>query len=210
MAANQEQLRRHVAQLRACRLCPGVEGPPVVAPVPCSRIMLLGQAPGPKEREAGRPFVWRAGRSLFRWFATLGVDEETFRKKVYMAAVIRCFPGKLPNRQGDRKPAPAEIANCRGHLERELELLAPQLLLPVGRMAIDLLTPGLRLDDAVGRSFDLARNGLRFTSIPLPHPSGLSRWIQTEQGKALTALALRRIAEHPAWIATFRGEDSLG
>ncbi|MCH7479751.1 MAG: uracil-DNA glycosylase, partial [SAR324 cluster bacterium] len=159
----------------------------------------------PKEREAGRPFVWRAGRTLFRWFAELGVDEETFRKKVYMAAVIRCFPGKLPNRQGDRKPAPAEIANCLGHLERELELLAPQLLLPVGKMAIDLLTPGLRLDDAVGRSFDLARNGLRFTSIPLPHPSGLSRWIQTEQGKALTAQALRRIAEHPAWIATFPG-----
>ena len=57
--------------------------------------MLIGQAPGPREGTFGRPFAWTAGKTMFRWFAeSLGVDEETFRARVYIAAVARCFPAR--------------------------------------------------------------------------------------------------------------------
>ncbi|HME90717.1 MAG TPA: uracil-DNA glycosylase family protein, partial [Myxococcaceae bacterium] len=99
-----------------------------------SRIFLIGQAPGNHEVRLGRPFAWTAGRTLFSWFeSALGVDEETFRRTVYMAAVVRCFPGKAKG-GGDRRPAPDEIDRCRRFLEREVALLRPRLLLPVGTL----------------------------------------------------------------------------
>ena len=69
---------------------PVVHGPPIV-----SRVLLIGQAPGPREGSFGRPFAWTAGKTLFRWFEeATGMNEETFRERIYMAAVVRCFPGK--------------------------------------------------------------------------------------------------------------------
>ena len=70
---------------------PVVVGNPVVSPV-----MLIGQAPGNKEIEVRRPFAWTAGKTLFKWFARIGMEEQAFRDRVYMAAVCRCFPGKNP------------------------------------------------------------------------------------------------------------------
>lgn len=194
---------RHVARLRACRACAGVCGPPVVGAVAGARVFLMGQAPGPREQQQGRPFVWTAGTTLFRWFATIGVDEEAFRERVYMGAVIRCFPGKMADGRGDRRPSPAEIAACRPHFEAEVALLRPQLVLAVGKMAIEALLPGGKLDQLVGRAFPASRGGHGFTCVPLPHPSGLNRWIQSDSGKALTRQALGLIAVHPAWRETF-------
>src|SRR5579864_3495475 len=82
-------------ELDVCRACPKMIGPVVHGAPIASRVMLVGQAPGPREASFGRPFAWTAGRTMFRWFQdTLGVDEETFRSRVYIAAVARCFPGK--------------------------------------------------------------------------------------------------------------------
>ncbi len=208
MANRKPSFESHVTRLRACALCAGVQGPPVVGAVPGARVFLMGQAPGPKEQQAGAPFVWTAGTKLFRWFASIGVEEAQFRERVYIGAVIRCFPGKMANGQGDRRPAPAEIAACRPHFEAELELLRPRLVLAVGRMAIDEFLPAgkpddMKLDNIVGRAFPVARNGHEFTCVPLPHPSGLNRWIQSDSGKALIRQALALIARHPAWTATF-------
>ena len=105
---------------------PVVTGQPVLSPV-----MLIGQAPGDKEGKLGRPFAWTAGKTMFKWFDSIGLDEESFRNRVYMAAVCRCFPGKKP-RGGDRVPAPDEIERCGQWLETEYRLLQPRLLLPVG------------------------------------------------------------------------------
>ncbi len=89
------QLRALHLELDACRECPGVIGPVVHGPPVASRIFLVGQAPGPREARFGRPFAWTAGKTLFGWFeSVLAVDEGTFRRTVYMAAVLRCFPGK--------------------------------------------------------------------------------------------------------------------
>src|SRR5262249_33679773 len=111
------------AELDACRACPQMIGPVVHGPPVASKILLIGQAPGPREGSFGKPFAWTAGRTLFRWFEeALGVGEEELRAKVYFAAVARCFPGKA-NGGGDRKPDADEIARCKGYLARETEIL---------------------------------------------------------------------------------------
>ena len=108
-----------------------VTGNPVYSPV-----MLVGQAPGDKEPVRGRPFAWTAGKTLFQWFQdACGMPEKTFRQRVYMAAVCRCFPGKKPQ-GGDRVPSQEEIAACAHWLQAEMGLLTPRLVIPVGKLAI--------------------------------------------------------------------------
>jgi uracil-DNA glycosylase family 4 len=176
--------------------------PPVVSGGPVlSRVLLVGQAPGDKEPKLGRPFAWTAGKTLFGWFEkTTGLTEAQFRASVYMAAVCRCFPGKKPT-GGDRVPSPEEVANCAVWLREEFEILRPELVLPVGRLAIEQFLPPQKLDAIIGRQFELERAGHRFVCIPLPHPSGASPWHRVEPGKTLLRRALRLIAAHPAFKA---------
>jgi uracil-DNA glycosylase len=176
---------------------PVVVGPPVL-----SRILLVGQAPGEREPALGRPFAWTAGKQLFKWFATLGVDEAEFRKRVYMAATCRCFPGKNPG-GGDRVPSRTEVELCRPWLEREIALLAPQLILPIGRLAMEQFLPAAPLVERIGRTFGVARGRRSVDVLPLPHPSGASTWPRREPGKTLTSTALGLLERHPAWRATF-------
>jgi uracil-DNA glycosylase len=191
-------IEEHVRALRECTRCPDMIGPVVAGTPVASPILLVGQAPGDKEPKLGRPFAWTAGKNLFKWFARLGVDEERFRARVYMAAVCRCFPGKNP-KGGDRVPSDEEIANCRPWMERELELLKPELVIPVGRLAIEQFLPARPLVEQIGRIHEGARGRLRFDVLPLPHPSGASTWYYVEPGKTLTARALTLLGKHPAW-----------
>jgi uracil-DNA glycosylase len=177
---------------------PVVVGPPVV-----SKILLVGQAPGDKEPALGRPFAWTAGKQLFKWFATLGVDEATFRARVYMAATCRCFPGKNP-KGGDRVPSDLEVEQCRPWLEREIELLRPELIVPIGRLAIEQFLPARPLVEQIGKTMTVSRGQRRIDVLPLPHPSGASTWPRTQPGKSLTESALRLLGRHSAWRATFR------
>ena len=195
-------VKEHQAALRRCRRCDGMHRPVVIGPPVVSQILLVGQAPGDKEPALGRPFAWTAGKQLFKWFATLGVREEEFRARVYMAATCRCFPGKNP-RGGDRVPSDDEVANCRPWLEREIELLQPTLLVPIGRLAIEQFLPARPLVEQIGQSFEIARGRRRIDVVPLPHPSGASTWPRSEPGKSLTALALKLLGAHSAWRATF-------
>jgi uracil-DNA glycosylase len=195
-------VREHQAALRACGRCGGMTGPAVVCTPVVSPILLVGQAPGDREPLLGRPFAWTAGKQLFRWLATIGADESSFRDRVYMAAVCRCFPGKNPG-GGDRVPNPDEIRACRPWLERELELLKPELLLPIGRLAIEQFLPPRPLVDQVGKLHRIELAGRGIDVIPLPHPSGASTWPRREPGKALTATALSLLGQHPAFRALF-------
>jgi len=193
-----EALRQHQAQLQACALCPDMQGPPVTGTPAPSPVMLIGQAPGPRERAVGRPFAWTAGNTLFRWFAQLGVPEDVFRRRVYMAAVCRCFPGKRPQ-GGDRVPSRLEIATCSRWLQREQELLRPELILPVGRLAIGQFLEPARLDQLVGHQFRVTFTWGTADLVPLPHPSGASVWHRVEPGKTLLAEALALVAAHRVW-----------
>ncbi len=189
----------HLSLLFACRACPNVLGQPVTGAVEGARVMLVGQAPGPHEREEGKPFAYTAGRRLFGWFAELGVDEGVFRRRVHIAAVIRCFPGRDAKSGGDRVPDREEIARCSTHLDRELALLAPGLVIAVGTLASAQLTGIAQLKDAVGVRHRVTRAGQTFDVVVLPHPSGRSTWLNRTENAALLRQSLRLIAKHPAW-----------
>lgn len=179
-------------------------GPVVMGQAVNSPILSIGQAPGDREGPAGRPFAWTAGKTLFNWFSGIGVDEELYRSRVYMAAVCRCFPGKNP-RGGDRVPSRQEIGNCRYWLEQEFRLLQPRLIIPIGKLAIAQLLPVGKLSNVIGQVHSLELGGRQVDLIPLPHPSGLSTWFKTEPGKTLLAQAMALIAGHPAWRETMSG-----
>ena len=93
-------------------------GPVITCEPVLSKVVLIGQAPGDREGVIGRPFGWTAGKTLFKWFASQGVSEDTFRRSVYIASVCRCFPGKKP-KGGDRVPDRDEIAACRVWMDDE-------------------------------------------------------------------------------------------
>jgi len=199
MPSRQQLLEKHVAQLRACTRCAGMLKPVVSGGPVLSKVMLVGQAPGDKEPLYGKPFAWTAGKTLFRWFEeATGITQTDFRSRVYMAAVCRCFPGKKTT-GGDRVPSDEEIQFCSTWLKQELDILEPELVIPVGKLAILQFLPVTRLDDVIGNTFRVTHSGHAFDLIPLPHPSGASPWHRMEPGKTLLQKALRRIAKHPSF-----------
>jgi uracil-DNA glycosylase len=197
-----KRIEDHVQGLLACTKCRGMQSRPVSGGPVLSRVMLVGQAPGNKEPILGRPFAWTAGKAMFKWFhQTMGLDEDAFRKTIYMAAVCRCFPGKNVA-GGDRVPNQDEITNCSGWMQREIELLRPELVIPVGKLAIGQFLPAVPLlTELIGKVVQVERFNHRFDLIPLPHPSGASPWHRIEPGKTLTLRALAMIRDHQAMIA---------
>lgn len=203
------QLRRHVTRLRGCTDCPEMFGPPVAGNPVMSPVMLMGQAPGAKEGPAGKPFAWTAGKTLFGWFESIGLSEEVFRERVYIAAVCRCFPGKAVS-GGDRVPSPVEIARCSRHLATEVTLLQPRLLIPVGKLAIAQLYPDIdKLTEVIGQKRRGTLAGHELDVIALPHPSGASTWHRSEPGKTLLARALGLIRKHHAWRTLLTPRSSV-
>jgi uracil-DNA glycosylase len=191
-------LDEHVAMLRECRRCPRMLPPPVSGGPVVSKVMLIGQAPGVKEPVLARPFAWTAGKTLFGWFNQFcGMSEAEVRARIYFAAVCRCFPGKTAA-GGDRVPAPDEIRNCSSWMNDEMDILRPQLLIAVGKLAISQFMVVDKLDQVIGRTFPMRRNRRAFDLIPLPHPSGASPWHRIPPGKQLLEKAMRLIDSHPA------------
>jgi uracil-DNA glycosylase len=84
--------------------------------------------------------------------------------------------------------------------------LKPQLLIPVGKLAIAQLIELAPLTEIIGKKFTVSRDGIEFDVIPLPHPSGASPWHRMEPGKTLLKKGLALISKHPAW-KTLVGRD---
>ena len=193
-----ELIRIHQDALSRCRLCPEMIPPVIIGQAVKSEILLIGQAPGDKEGDLARPFAWTAGKTLFKWFESIGIAEQDFRQQVYMSAVCRCFPGKNP-KGGDRVPDKKEIETCSQWLNREIELLQPKLIVPVGKLAISQYLPVNKLVDVIGQNFKQRIHGVDVDIIPLPHPSGASTWHRMSPGKELLAQALDLLAQHESW-----------
>jgi uracil-DNA glycosylase len=183
------QLSQLQAACRGCTRCADegiiAAAAPVFSGNAGARMFVVGQAPGPTERESRRPFSGRAGKELDRWMLRAGfASAEEFRERVYIAALMRCFPGRHP-RGGDLRPPARAVANCAHWLDAELELLGPDVIIPVGQLAIArFLGPG-PLEQRVGRTF-----GDQPRFVPLPHPSGQSRWLNDETNRQRLAAAL--------------------
>jgi len=212
------RLRSLQAAHRACARCVEAgflaEARPVFSGQPGQRILLVGQAPGPVERDLTRPFAGRAGRQLMRWFGRSGfAGEDDVRRRVYMTSMTTCFPGRTPDGRGDRRPSSREVALCSGWLDAVLELLEPRLVIPVGGLAIGRFVPGRSLDDTVGRLFDSTGHpvlevgfpapvegpGPARLLLPLPHPSGQSRWLNVPDHAARLEDALARLPGLIRW-----------
>lgn len=202
------RLSQHCRALADCRMCGhGADVSPIVSIATSPKVMLVGQAPGQVEAAGGKPFAGRAGKTLFRWLERSGIDESTARRKIYIAAITRCYPGPHPSGRGDRVPSPREQEACAVWLDAELKLIRPTLLIPVGRLAIERFLPKLPLNQLIGREHPVTHPGGRSVAIPLPHPSGASSWIHQDDHPRLLDRALALIGRELERIGiTSRGK----
>ncbi|MGI8589047.1 MAG: uracil-DNA glycosylase family protein [Chloroflexia bacterium] len=187
--------------IRACRRCHAAgylderESVPIVRdPTPdLARppIMLIGQAPGLRATRESIPFAGHSGAKLCAWFALAGLSEADYWRYIYFSAITKCYPGRLAGAKGDRVPTPAEQALCRPWLDAQLAILDPPILVLVGGLAIrTFLGPGT-LNDFVGLGFE--REGRLL--LPLPHPSGVSTWLNAPANQARVAQAMALLGD---------------
>ena len=202
MAAELTLARLH-RQILACTRCVEAgylaQAAPVLSGYADNRMMLIGQAPGAVEAVRRLPFQGRSGKVLMGWLMRAGLTSEAqARRQIYMTSITKCFPGKGTG-GGDRRPSRAEVDLCRSHLDRQLALIKPELLILVGGLAHERFLPGRPLDALVGRVFDQSGRELSSRApapvrlVPLPHPSGASRWLNAVENRALLDRALRRL-----------------
>jgi len=182
-------------------------------------VMMVGQAPGRLEVEAKLPFSGRAGKQLFRWLAEAGLAPEAqARRAIYVTSITKCFPGAAKSGSGDRRPSREEVALCRPHLDQQLELLRPRLLLAVGQLAVIRFLGARPMDALVGRVFAGDGRELEIGAesvpprtgspwvVPLPHPSGASRWLNQPGHRRLLTTQLATLARLLVAVA---GDDHL-
>ena len=180
-------LQRDNARCRACAEAGHpIESLPVFEGHEGQKAYILGQAPGVVEGEERRPWRGRAGQTLRRW---LGLGEDEFYATFYCASVTRCYPGRAPSGGGDRTPTAREQELCSFWREWELRLLRPRLIVPVGGLAIRRLLGVTSLDAAIGQRFQHADA----VAVPLPHPSGVSRWMNAPENQARLRLAVELV-----------------
>jgi uracil-DNA glycosylase len=160
--------------------------------------MIIGQAPGKTERKRAREngpkpvaFKGPAGLRLRKWLEKAGFTGEQIDNEFAKTVVTKCYPGEL--RKGvDRKPTNEEIRLCTPYLFRQIDLYKPTVLIPVGRIAIDRFFPKSRLANVVGVERRWPDDNPQYTVVCLPHPSGLSRWlnVKTNDSKKDEAISL--------------------
>ncbi len=186
-----DRLIETVSVCRACRLCETrtqtVFG---VGPVDENALphwMIIGEAPGADEDARGEPFVGQAGRLLDAMLASVGLSRE---RNVFIANVLKCRP------PGNRDPAPDEVAQCLPFLRRQIDLLAPRLILVVGKFAsAALLGREASIASLRGKEHRVSIAGRDIPVVVTYHPAYLLRSPQ-EKAKAWADLCLaKRIAE---------------
>jgi uracil-DNA glycosylase len=153
-------------------------------------VVLLGEAPGAREDEQGRPFVGRSGQLLDELLAAAGLD----RGDVYITNVFKARP------PDNRDPKPAEVAHHLDWLERQLAIIAPRLVVPLGRHALAHFDRGARISQVHGRLIGDRRPAL----LPWYHPAAALRSRGVRDAMFADARAL------PAALAEVRAADPTG
>jgi uracil-DNA glycosylase family 4 len=183
------------SRILACRLCEEqgyIEAArPLVHGRASDRIMVIGQAPGHRSVAKGRSFSGPGGSVLQKWLEQAGFPPGYLHGHVYLSSLTRCDPGRNPRGDGDRRPSPPEVALCRPYLEAELAILQPKVVLLVGAMAIEAFLGKRKLQECIG-TFQ-TRDGMLL--LPLPHPSGVSRWLLDPAHQQLLQRALAILSQ---------------
>jgi len=187
-----ETLVEYQQVMRACTRCVEAGYLAVAHPIfrgyARQRVMIVGQAPGARALEHDIPWSGPSGILLRGWMEQAGFPAETFFETWYLTSLTKCFPGKAPGSKGDRAPSAAEIRLCHDHLERELALVRPELIVTLGRLSAVALIPEARkpmLGQLVGTLQHAAPEHGGIPIVPLPHPSGVSRWRNDPANRAL-------------------------
>ena len=166
--------------------------------------MIVGQAPGPTAGKRPLPFSGPSGQTLQAWLERAGFPPGALHRDFYLTSLTKCFPGPATSGgKGDRPPSAKEIALCAGHLDREIALVRPEIVVSLGRMAAERLDPTARrlsLAELVGSVRPAERAGHAFQLIPLPHPSGVSRWLNDPAHRARLEVGLAALAREAGGI----------
>ncbi|HMW23828.1 MAG TPA: uracil-DNA glycosylase [Burkholderiaceae bacterium] len=162
------QLREAVAGCRACQLCESRRQTVFGVGHERAQWMLVGEAPGEQEDRLGEPFVGKAGQLLDAMLRAVGLTRQPAapEQQVYIANVLKCRP------PANRNPEPQEVAQCEPFLKRQVELVAPKLILAMGRFAVQSL---LASQEPIGR---LRGKVHRYHGVPVVvtyHPAYLLR-----------------------------------
>jgi uracil-DNA glycosylase len=200
-----EVLHIEIRECRACMMAGFLtEPPPLVwgaAPAP---FMLIGQAPSRTDQMVQHMYSGPAAQKLLSWLKSAGFSDGDFGSTLYMTALTKCFPGRLPGKSTDRAPSSRELLLCSGWLNQQINLIEPKVIILFGKMAIDrFLGPGT-MTERIGQSY--IRDGVDF--IPLPHSSGASTWLNHPENRARLELALDLIRE--AWERVVNDYRSVG
>ncbi|MBE3561427.1 MAG: uracil-DNA glycosylase family protein [Ktedonobacteraceae bacterium] len=192
----QAALIRLQQRILTCRLCQEhgyiAAARPIVSGRASDRIFVIGQAAGHRSVANNLPFSGPAGHILQRWLERAGFPPGYLHRHCYLSSLTRCDPGKNPRGGGDRRPTPHEMMLCRPFLDAELALVQPKVVLLVGTMAIETSLGKIRLAEVVGTYRE--EKGTLY--LPLPHPSGVSRWLNDPAHQQLLNQALAHLA---AW-----------
>lgn len=141
-----EKLDQLNALMSLCSNCALRSGASRVVPGegnPEAEIMFIGEAPGKKEDELGRPFVGAAGKFLDEMLASIKLE----RKDVYIANVCKCRPPE------NRDPLPEEVAACWPWLEKQIEIIDPKLIVTLGRHSLGRFFPDVKISEVHGKAF---------------------------------------------------------
>jgi uracil-DNA glycosylase family 4 len=158
-----EELRAHIGDCRRCKLAPHRTHLVFGVGNPRARLVFVGEAPGRDEDLRGEPFVGRAGQLLTE-IITRGMKLR--REDVYIANVIKCRPPE------NRNPEPDEVASCEPFLLRQLELIGPEVIVALGKFAVQtLLRSKTPITQMRGRWYDY--HGIKL--MPTFHPAYLLR-----------------------------------
>lgn len=181
-------LARLHAEIRRCQRCPlwatRTQAVPGIGPADAS-IMLVGEAPGRQEDLQGEPFVGPAGRFLDALLDRAGLR----RSDVYITNVVKSRPFLGPPPGRNRAPRPEEIAACRSWLEDQLRIIRPQIVVAMGRVALEAFLPGAKISAVHGRA---VRQGDRMI-LPLYHPAVAVRRRDLQDVLERDILALRAL-----------------
>jgi uracil-DNA glycosylase family 4 len=195
------------AEIRRCTRCVEAGYIPAAHPIlrgnTAARIMVIGQAPGGEAAERPLPYSSATGRTLRGWLSRAGFPDDVFHDadRFYLTSLTKCFPGKAKTGGGDRAPSRREIALCADHLNAELHLVQPELILSLGRLSIEAMLPsvrGLPLAAIVGTPRIAELPILREIGtlvLPLPHPSGISRWLNHPDHRARVDAGIEWLAQ---------------
>jgi DNA polymerase len=128
-------------------------------------LMFVGEAPGQKEDEAGRPFVGNAGRLLDK----LLVENKIARDDVFITNIVACRPPK------NRTPKAGEVRAHAPWIEEQLRLVQPAVIVTLGRIALTYFIPKAKVTQIRGKAQKIERSGLEFMLLPTLHPSAVLR-----------------------------------